>query len=625
MFMDSAKVVPGRANLVTVDAFETVETILPRIVGNRSRFSLAATREDLIRNAEVMTDLCDYQQERMQSEMKAQDMGREILKFGKGLTMLGWKHAVKTMKSEEVVKRPQENPDGTVTGDFKKETVTEDVIYDDPWEEFLSIWQVYTDPYIQNTEDQHSFITVRVKRKSWVVEKIGEKVFSADKTRLDAGNAANDEANKGMKDKIESAGLRFTFEDDADDPFGLVFERWSKDRVITTWNNTVQLRDKSNPFRHAQVPLLDSDFVRVPGCWYGKGVIECMESHIQELTSHRNNMMDDSNARAHHMWKRRRGSKIDEQQLLSRPDGIIDVNQMSDIEPLQRSPADPASVQLVQMLQGDLKRASGQNEFTGGQMPTKRMTQGEVSTVMESVASRLDMALSTFETMYVKRKGLLMYKMNQQFLIGEKTYRVTGKMADIKTVSANEIQGDFDVRPIAGASKAVNRGIRRKEMLEFMQINSGKPWFNEALFAADLLKDTYDFADGDKYINAAMRPRQSAEESKLGASAENLTFLRAGFIGDPLMEEDHAIHNLEHEKVVSNPLYARLPQNIQQKLILHVMKHDDFLKKESPGQPPAGSTPLPNGGPGAPNPGLADALGGGGAPEAPNPMMEALA
>lgn len=599
MTEDKQKSVAGRANLVVVDAFEAVETIVPRMVGNRARFTLAARRRDNLRSAEVSTELCDYQQEQMDVDLKSQDVYRECAKFGTGISFLGWKQAVKKIEYEETSERPEQLVDGVVTGTFKQKKVLKKVIYDDPWEEYLSIWQVWTDPYVQNTDDQHSFVIVRVKRRSWAAGLVEDKVFSAKAEDLTGGNPESSDDAGHLRAQMENQGLLISFEDDPLDPFGVVYERWSKDRVITTWNNKVVLRDKPNPFAHGMVPLLNVVFTRVPGCWYGKGVIEPVEAQIQELTDHRNNLMDDANARAHTMWKRRRGSEIDDDQLISRPDGVIDVSNMTDIEVLQRGGADQSAYTLIQMLTGDIKRGAGLNDYALAQLPSKRVTPGEVATVAESAASRLDMPLTTYESMYVKRKGLMMYKMNQQFMTEEKTYRVTGKLDQIRSISPTDIQGDFDVIPIPGASRAVNRAFKRNEKIQLLNLLRAEPWFNAPKFTGDMLIADFDLQNGEEYIQGDVRPRQSEAEGALTAQAENVTFIRTGYISDPQTHEDHAIHNVTHAKVYESPHFADLPPEVQERFKMHVLKTDDMMKADTPEQQaPTAAPQLPPQGPG---------------------------
>lgn len=623
MTPDKGKNQVGRANLVVVDAFEGVETIVPKMVGQRARFTFAARKKADINNAQVMTDLCDYQQEQMDVELKCQDVYRDCTKFGTGISFLGWKQSIKKIIYEEAAETPEEKADGTVTGEFKKQYVIKKVIYDDPWEEYLSIWQVWTDPYVQNTEDQHSFVIVRVKRKSWAVGMIDEKVFRGNPDDLKAGNPSNaSEEGMLLQQPMDAQNMEISFKDDELDPFGVVYERWSKDRVITTWNNQVVLRDIPNPFAHGMVPILNVVYTRVAGCWYGKGAVAAAEPQIQELTDHRNNLMDDANARAHSMWIRKRGSEIDDDQLISKADGVIDVNNRGDIEEIRRQPADQSAYGFLNILRDDIKRALGLNDYAFGNMPSKRVTSGEVATASGAGASRLEMPLMTYENMYVKRKGLMMYKMNQQFLKEEKTYRVTGKSVQFKSISPTDIQGDFDVMPIPGSSKAQDKAFKRNDKLTIMNILRGAPFFNAPKFVADMLKNDFDFANSDDYIIEQARPKQSSGEAKLQAQAENMTFLRTGYLGDPCAGEDHAVHNTIHEVAYNSPEYQQLPPELQERFKAHVLKHDDMMQGEAPATRPEGIPP-PGGGPGPlpiPGPGelqapeelpAAPAIGGG--------------
>lgn len=602
MLEDRRKAVNGRANLTVVDAFEAVETIVPRIVGNRAKFTLAARRADWSRNAQIQTELCDYQQDLMGSEMVAQDVYRDCAKHGTGLSWMGWRQEIKELEYDATVEQPKETEPGKVEGEFKRKEVKEEVVYDDPKEEWLSLWQVYLDPYVQDVDCQHSVIIVSVKRKSWAEAKIEATIFRGDPAQLTAGGPKSADETKYLRESLLAQGLQLDFEDDVNDPFGIVFERWTGDRVITTWNNKLVLRDRPSPFKHGKVSLLATVYTRVAGQFYGKGAIEAAEPQIQELTDHRNIILDDANARAHSMWKRRRGAKIDDDQLISRPDGIVDVSSLNgDIERLDRGPADPMALQMVSQLREDIRRATGQGSYALGELPTKRVTNGEVATAAESSASRMDMPLATFESMYVKRKGFMLYKMNQQFVTDEKTYRVTGKVSFTKTISCNELQGEFDVIPVSGSSKAVNRAIKRREMLQFLQISQGQRWFNAPKFAQDLLEQTFDLPNAEEYIIAEARPKEGENEAKLMAMSENLTFLRTGFIGDAMAHQDHPVHNLIHEAVYKSPQFKSLPPEVQQRFSLHVLQHDDFAKQEAPApQPSNGLTLLPaEGGPGA--------------------------
>lgn len=134
--------------------------------------------------------------------------------------------------------------------------------------------------------------------------------------------------------------------------------------------NDVLIKDGPNPYKHKQLPFAMTYDVKRPHQFYHKGEPKLLESVQKELNIIRRMITDRNHLDIDKMWLIGRNEMMNEDDSISRPHGIIRVDDPSNYKPVEYGDV-PASVSLtLGEIQKDATRVTGVNDrFSVGQTP----------------------------------------------------------------------------------------------------------------------------------------------------------------------------------------------------------------------------------------------------------------
>lgn len=321
-------------------------------------------------------------------------------------------------------------------------------------------------------------------------------------------------------------------------PMAVTYERWGRfplsfltknpkdkdiliDGVITVANafegTPVLLRVMKNPFKHGLKPFEECWFQKKKGRWYGIGMGEKllpMQKYYNKTVNRRSQNEDMLHAG---LFVVKRGAGLSAKSIASVPGGIIEVDQVTDVQQLQIQDISQLSNGTIQMLNAFIERINGASEITLGSAADRSATTSIIKdrnadTRFASVRGYVNDFLFRFFTQWLAN--------DRQFIDRKFTLRVTGEDTELKEiddvlgippeirallpqfrfidVTPNAIKGEFGLEIDIDQSIPMNKAENAERILKAIQ--TGK----EAGVNADYQKLFYTYLDnigiqGSKY------------------------------------------------------------------------------------------------------------------------------
>jgi hypothetical protein len=517
------KEVKDRSNISIPYTFVQVETILPRLVESlfaaRPYVSVKGREPSDEDNAKNMEVLLDWQ---TSERMDLKDIFASGLKglciYGTGVAYEGWKYEEREVIRKQPVEilevdeedNPIIGPDGSVQPllDEMGEPITElqpvkinMVEHDDPEVKFLDLFLFYVDPNAADVEDARYCGHVEYMTKEELTER------EALGYKLDWEQINNeDKQNEARNQRMNSVGLPSANNNtNNEDNLYEVHHYWEDDKHVVIINRTYIALERDNPFWHMKKPYVKDVYTEVPGEFYGMGIVETVESLQDELNTERNMRIDYRSFALRRMFKVRRGAQINKNQLKWRQGGIVEVDNMDDIEDFKIDTSVGATFNQEETIKMDFKDATGAHDVLMG---TANSSETATSTMTKdnNASIRFKHIISSIEKRLLASVIKFMIQLNQQFIDSEKILRVTGEGGDEwKNISPEEIQGEFDLIPMGtSVEPQANKEAFKQRMVELYTILSKDPMVSSnPMKQRNLLKkvlDAFDIKDTDSLL-----------------------------------------------------------------------------------------------------------------------------
>lgn len=489
-----------RANLFIPYVYSIVETVVPRLIStvfsSRPYIGVLPVKEEAIENAKDMENLIDYQlTQKIGIIGVATSWFKEALIYGTSILKVGWEYE----EDEVWVDEPLMEIFGFPIGSRRVKKVQP--VKDDPLVEHIDLWDFYIDPrakdideadycihkvfrdvsYLKRMEEQGIYKNidevVKVSKEgagSWYEEGVGTTAFET-----------------GMNTRLGLIGMQ-----SIDKPSSKIeiLEYWTDDRVIAVANRSVVIRNDENPYHHRKKPFVRLVDVLVPHEFYGIGEIEPIEDLQYELNSLRNQRMDNINILINRMWKVIRGADIDAKQLVSRPGGIIEVDDMDDVQEIQMTDTSGNAIEnVIEMVRRDMDNADGVYDYARGETTDRRETATTASLLSQAANERFNLKVKLIEDLGMRRLGVLLTQLNQQYIDTEKAIRILGQDGmDFYTLSPENIRGQFDIMPLGSSVEPItNKENKLQSYINLYTILKDSPYVNHP----EIIKKILEAAD----------------------------------------------------------------------------------------------------------------------------------
>ena len=486
VFDSSRQNYTGRANLFVPYIFSTIETVHPRITASKPKILVLPREQSDYPKADAVGAMLDYRWQTMDMQEKLKMVVKQMLIYGVGVLKLYW--------------------------DFKGER--DDVERDEPCADIVDLYDFFLDPNAHCIEDA-----------SYVVHK-------SIRTLEYIKNAGIYENLQKLKD--EEIQQTSEYKTERDSTLGLsrpkkkgieLLEYWGKadlgdgeqEAVITVANKTTVIRAVPNPYNHQKKPFISFHDNPMPLEFWSLGEVEPLRSLQYELNDVRNQRMDNVTSILHKMWKVSNNADVDESELVWRPGGVVHVNDMTGVEPLEVTDVTGSSYNEETLIKGDIQQTSGISDYTAGQGNQSKALANDTATgialLQEAGSVRLKTKLENVEN-GIKKFGEMLLSLEQQYTDQALVIRVVGDRGNVwREIKPEELRGKFDLRVESGSTQPMNKQIQRAEARELLNtiVPFAQLGVNIGYFIRHLIS-TYDLPNPDEAFS------QQGQPSLLGAA-----------------------------------------------------------------------------------------------------------
>ena len=522
-----------RSNLHIPYTYSTVDAVRSKLLtacfANRPYVSFIPKDADDVETAKNMETLVDSQMNRTDVELMVRmyKLFTDMLIYGGCPYETGWRTETRMVRR----KGPLIDPESGIFMGYEEQE-EEVLLWDDPDFQPFMIDDFYPDPEGTSIDDCSWVIRKRYIARKELEAKIEEGIYKVKD--LDAINQAGDRISEGKQDRLAAIGAADAYADEADvggRRYELL-EMWEDDRVTTVINRTEVIRDGENPFWHGKKPFGFAKFDPLNGEFYGISLVEVIEYLQAELNTTRNQRIDATSQTINRMWIVLKGMGLEPADLVSRPNGIIWVDSMEEVpKEVEFKPPEPAAYQEESIIKADIQEAtSTYNEARGAPSDTKR-TATENAIRERSTNIRFETKLRIFEALGLKRLGFFYDQLNQQFIDGIRSVRVSGEDGgyEWQEMRPEDIAGKFEYQP-AGSSiePTLDKLEYRTNLLNLYNEFKEDPEIRtrelkKRVFEAFGIKDTEKLIKSEEEIQ-----QELAEEQELAAQEELEAMLMGG-------------------------------------------------------------------------------------------------
>lgn len=377
--------------------------------------------------------------------------------------------------------------------------------------------------------------------------------------------------------------------------------------------NWVVVYDGPIPYKHKELPISARYYYRVPGRFWGMGIPQILHMLTAERTSIRNLNMDRQNLQINKMFLHNNMFDIDEEDLVSRPHGLISVdtnglplNQA--IVPLEYGDVPASYFKTDQIMVDDMVRATGIDVRLEAEPQTQTATEAALN--QEHKLKRISMISSLDEMETIVRIGRLKWS-NIQFFYPQprmdqiyedreqksqtvyKKITVQGKKFELKniagtpTLSMNNITGasqleidkkmakyfedSYDWTVSSTQYAPISKVVRATKVTEMFSLFMGNPSTMGLLDLSKVVSRVLAVND-EKATDWLSGYNQDPAHTQLQAEQEN----KAMAAGQPLQATPGAteIHTMIHimytKSMEYNQLVAQHPE-VRQIFMEHIM------------------------------------------------------
>lgn len=377
--------------------------------------------------------------------------------------------------------------------------------------------------------------------------------------------------------------------------------------------NNVTIYDAPLPSKHKELPWTPIYQYRIPGQFWGMGLPKILHMLSEERRSIRNLNMDRQKLNINKMFLHNSSFDIDDEDLISRPHGLISVDTggqplSSAIVPVEYGDVPASYFKTEEILLDDITRAIGINPLAEAQATGGTATQAAI--LKENTLKRINLISITNEMDSVVRIGKLkwsnisfFYPIPRMESITEdneertekvyKTITVQGRKFDIKNENSKKVLKMDDVKGVtsikldkrfgrylessvdiivdADIYTPISKAIDQTKKTEMFSLMLSQPETKAIMdmngAAADVLKVNNVKPD------VWLKNPTSKKDMMMLAEAENQVMMA----GQPLAGTEDATedHTLVHLMLTKTQEYQQSPPNIQQLVMDHILQEHD--------------------------------------------------
>lgn len=253
-------------------------------------------------------------------------------------------------------------------------------------------------------------------------------------------------------------------------------------------DSPIVLRVDINPFEHGLKPFEECWAQKVKGRWYGIGAAEKIIPLQKYLNKTVNRAIKNEDVLHSGLWKKKRGSGISTRSITSTPGGVIEVDNMDDLEQLKVDDVARMADPTIQRILTFTERINGANEISTGSAADRSAT---TSLIKDRNADTRFAVVRGNINDFLKRFFKQWLALDRQFLDKKFVLRVTGEDTDLEEIDAvlglpqnisekmqyrfievepDTIRNDFDLEVDIDQSIPMNKAENAQRLLQAIQM-----------------------------------------------------------------------------------------------------------------------------------------------------------
>lgn len=556
----------------------TIENFIDEILfGVKPNFVITCPRgESAKAKTEVLTKTIVWQQENIKFRDKIRRFVRKGLIHGTAIAKVVWSEVKQNFYTYDEITKQQ----------VEREVTT----YNNIEFEVKDIRNIFLDPFVEDYKDLDIIIERKVVTKDYLLKKGKEGIYN-DLSFLDqdymngkdgktvdtyskddgrqsvlnilTGLTGNYSSNKNQYELLE-AWFRFDINQDGVD----------EECLMVVIDKKYCIKFERNPFRLQQKPYLIYAWEKIDGSCLGQGIPQLAEKMQLALNDFLNQVMDNLTFIINNMWEVSRDGNILDQELKSRPRGVIHVDGDvgKSLAPLRPPNITDAGMQGIILTKDELRTGvETPNSLQG--VPAKYGTTAAESTNQYNAAARgVFYQLRQLEDNIIVEFLKMAFHYDMQFMSREQFIMIVGKQAATAAIgndlTLNSLYDEFTFVPLA-LSQMENRIVSIQQKLNMLNISTKLPQgiVNLHKLVAGIWQDMgNDISDGVVYPDPQAQLISPEDENLLLSQGDTIT---------PHPMDNHILHIAEHRKI-----NQALP-NVQHHFALHMQLFQMMQPKQN--------------------------------------------
>ena len=492
-----------------------VSIMTPIVIGNFPSFKTIPVGIEDVPKAKVMEKILKYQ-----SDYEI-DLYSHVVQWVTQAALLGTSY----MYSPWVVRKNEEG---------KK-------IYDNIELEVVSPFDMFYNPLVPSIEELEKRNLPLIARFWTTVDDIESNPMYKDKVKIETKKKV-DEGTAYGDSSYNSSDILNTqqFNEDkylySDVKKVVVYYCWTREKltVVARGADKWLLYDGKNPW--GVIPYTDFKWEvdPVPSRAFGRGIGKQGMDIADVYNKLFNQLADNVRNSANQMYQRRRGARIDPRQLISRPAGFIDVDEIDrDIKQIDNKVDIGPISQLLTMVDQQFQIATANTDVVQGVAGADSASEAII--LNRNTALRIELIRKNFAKA-LQRLGRLIKHLDLQNIKDLKVIRIFNEESDkfeLEKISKDQFKGEYDIQVEPDESLLVNKDIMRKQMLDLynLTLNDPEAGINRQELVKEItrggVKDVEKFFQTPEQIQAA---RQRFQESQILGSGGISEALQTGAI-----------------------------------------------------------------------------------------------
>lgn len=506
-------------------AFSTINVIGPSIAVNYPKITVSSREEDpdQVNKALMVEAIVNYWWRHFDFREENRRIVQDFLIYGHGWGKVGWNfnEEIRELTEQEIEQNirvqndlldqfAQENP--AMAGEMpsesdvieSQETTTTEVTEDSPFFERVSPFDMFIDPEATHMKDIQ-----------WIAQRV---VMPLEQAKQD------ERFVKSARRKLKSDGSLKWFNEDnkqnIPDDLGRVtiWEFYDLARgtlsIFADQQKDVGFLVKPLPFPYPYGhPFVMLRNYEVPDQFYTIGEIEAIEPLQNELNHTRSAMVLARKLDIPKYLIRKDSLDVDGIDALtsSNTNALVPVRDDTPFpEVIAPIPRNDANAQFYnnhsEVIESDIDRVTGVNEYMRGALPEVRRTATEASIIQDAANARAADKLARIES-FIAEVAQRLVQLAQSFLTTEQVARITTEQgAQVWVPYAREdVEGEFDFDVEAGSTQPQNETFKRQQAIALM--NTMAPLIGAVVdpmaIAMHVLRDGFGIKNPERFIVAA--------------------------------------------------------------------------------------------------------------------------